>query len=285
MKIKRFTFIIVLVSSFLFTPFAAKLYLLIFGLQKNAWWGPSNPEYFLGFLMNLVFFGSFFSWLLNNKWKISVYYTLPVILFFSNFEIEKYLILIIVLAVTGFVLAQFFLLIKEKIFKIKIIESSNIPEYVFVNKNKTDTFGAIQIILIIYLSIEFFIGLLFGLYNFNGSLIFAIVKLTSLFAIAPTLYYLMKKDTRCYLYICIFAGLNIISQFFNYFGLAIFVMCIILFIFSIYKLNIIKIFNRTVGNSDIDQVMISVLIMSLLFKTPIFILAVLSFAELFGSLF
>jgi len=285
MKINRFTLIIVVIISFLVTPFTSRIYLQIFGPLDSGWWGPSNLEYFLSFLINLVFWGSFFSWYLVNKWKIWVYYTLPIPLFDSIIGARDDLIITTGLAVAGFILAQLILLINKKIFNSGKIEQPVVTEQTPAAATQVNFSGTIRIILVIYLSIEYFTRILFGFYTPERLIIIFAIKLISLAVIIFALYYAVKKDVKCYKYIIIYVALNIILQFFNSFDLAAFVIYIILVVFAIFKLNIIKGFNNIKYNSDIDQVIIVIFILSILFRIPIFLLVILSFADLFSSLF
>ncbi len=282
MKIKRFTLLITIIISFLFTPYAAKICVQIFGRQGGGFWGPSNPEYFWGFLMNILLFGSFFSWFLYNKWKVWFYHIFPVLLFFLFLQSWKDLTIGAALVAAGIILAQIFLLIKRYIFKIKPGELPDTAKARPVLKNKESLLGKMRLILIIYLSLEFFTGLLMGL-NAGGSVFFILTKIISLVIIIISVCYLIKNNPKCYWYIVIYSILGVIMQFLGRLDYMALTVYAVLAIFFMYKSISSK--NNYNFNQVIINTVIFVLVLSLLFKFPIFLLSILSFIELFGGLF
>jgi len=103
----------------IFTPRVGSLYEEYLGSASTGFWGPSHPEYFIGFIFSFLFFGSLFSWLLITKKrkKYWLFYTLPFLFFMLFLGAVEELIIGIGLVLIGWLLAQGILLIYSKIKK------------------------------------------------------------------------------------------------------------------------------------------------------------------------
>jgi len=119
-KNKIILFIVIVFLTIIFTPLFGKFYELIIGHKMSSgFWGPSHPEYFVGFIMAFLFLGSLLSWLTftDKKIKYWVYYILPLLVFLLILGSLEGVIIGVGFVLAGWLLAQGGLLIYKKIQK------------------------------------------------------------------------------------------------------------------------------------------------------------------------
>lgn len=114
-KNKILLFLLTIFCSIITAPFIGGLYSRYVTPISNWFIGPSHPEYFTGFILSFVFFGALFSYLLaERKIKYFLYYTLPFPLFMLLLGAFEELIIGVIMALIGWLLARGILLFKKK---------------------------------------------------------------------------------------------------------------------------------------------------------------------------
>jgi len=116
-KLRNFLlFLLVVVLIIVFTPIFGSLYDKYFGPVTTWFWGPSHPEYFEGFFISYMFFVSLLITIFGGKNKYKNLIILLGILFLFDFILGAWegLIVDVIIALMGWLLAQGSLLIYKK---------------------------------------------------------------------------------------------------------------------------------------------------------------------------